>query len=77
MILSYYIPRSDKINLAYVGEISERKNQIFLVRAMKHLEGYTLTLVGDGDERQRIESYIRKNNLLRHLFYNRREFVYK
>lgn len=58
----------DKINLAYVGEISERKNQIFLVRAMKHLEGYTLTLVGDGDERQRIESYIRKNNLQDRVF---------
>ena len=51
-------------NLTFVGEISKRKNQIILVKAMKYLpDEYTLTLVGDGDERGTIEKYIRKNNL--------------
>lgn len=31
----------DKINLVYVGEISDRKNQIFLVKAMESLDNYT------------------------------------
>jgi len=53
----------DKISLLYVGEISKRKNQIFLVKAMKRLENYTLTLVGDGDGREEIEGFARKNNL--------------
>lgn len=53
-----------KINLVFVGEISKRKNQIFLVRAMKKLPDYfTLTLVGDGAERKKAEKYIRKNSL--------------
>lgn len=54
---------TDKIALAYVGEISKRKNQIFLVQAMKQLEGYALTLVGDGDKRAEIEEYINKEGL--------------
>lgn len=59
------IKESDgKINLVFVGEISRRKNQIFLVRAMKKLPDYfTLTLVGDGAERKKAEKYIRKNSL--------------
>ena len=53
-----------KINLVFVGEISKRKNQIFLVRAMKKLPDYfTLTLVGDGAERKKAEKYICKNSL--------------
>lgn len=58
------IKRNDgKISLMYVGEISKRKNQIFLAEAMKYLEGYTLTLVGDGDGRAEIEELVSKNNL--------------
>ncbi len=59
---------TDKIALAYVGEISKRKNQIFLVKAMKQLEGYTLTLVGDGDGRVEIEKYINKEGLSDRVF---------
>ena len=55
-------------SLAFVGEISERKNQMFLVEAMKHLEDCTLTLVGDGDGREKIEKYIAKNNLANRVF---------
>ena len=50
-------------NLTFVGEISKRKNQIFLVKAMKYLPDYTITLVGDGGERKALEKYIRKNHL--------------
>ena len=50
-------------NLLFVGEISKRKNQIFLVKMMKHLPEYTLTLVGNGSERELIEKYIKKENL--------------
>ncbi|MBP3495538.1 MAG: glycosyltransferase [Clostridia bacterium] len=52
-----------KTNLVFVGEISKRKNQIFLVRAMKRLPDMTLTLVGDGAERKEIEKLIKKENL--------------
>ena len=47
----------------FVGEISKRKNQIFLVKALEKLENMHLVLVGDGDERKNIESYARKHNL--------------
>ena len=49
--------------LVYVGELSKRKNQIFLVRALKHLENATLTLVGDGSQRQAIEKEIKRLGL--------------
>ncbi|MBQ8145400.1 MAG: glycosyltransferase [Clostridia bacterium] len=58
----------DKISLAFVGEISKRKNQMFLVKAMKHLPDYTLTLVGDGDGREKIESYIKKEGIQDRVF---------
>ncbi len=50
-------------NLIYVGELSKRKNQIFLVKAMRLLPDMTLTLVGDGKERKAIEKFIKKENL--------------
>ena len=46
-------------NLVFVGEISKRKNQIFLVKAMQYLKDCTLTLVGDGDQRASIEEFVR------------------
>ncbi len=54
---------NEKTNLVFVGEISKRKNQIFLARAMKRLPDMTLTLVGDGAERKEIEKFIKKENL--------------
>ena len=50
-------------NLIYVGEISKRKNQIMLVRALEYLPECHLTLVGDGGERKAIEKYAKKHNL--------------
>lgn len=49
--------------LIYVGEISKRKNQMMLVRALEYLPECHLTLVGDGKERLKIEKYAKKHNL--------------
>lgn len=57
-----------KTSLLYVGEISDRKNQIFLVKAMEGLENYTLTLVGDGDGRKEIEGYVSSHGLKERVF---------
>ena len=54
-----YPPRK----LVYVGELSERKNQIFLVKALRLLPDISLTLVGDGGERKRIEKCAKKYHL--------------
>ncbi|MBQ8163696.1 MAG: glycosyltransferase [Clostridia bacterium] len=51
---------NELINLVFVGEISKRKNQIFLVRALKKLPDYSLTLVGDGDESNTIRKEARR-----------------
>lgn len=56
-------PKEGNLNIAFVGEISKRKNQLFLVKALSNLPDYTLTLVGDGDQRAKIEKYIKKHNL--------------
>ena len=58
-----YKPSDDMLRLTFVGEISRRKNQIFLVNALKLLPNATLTLVGDGDERRSLESFAKKNGL--------------
>ena len=57
-----------RVSLVFVGELSKRKNQIFLVKAMKRLEGYTLTLVGDGDGREEIEKFVSQNGLSDRVF---------
>ena len=51
------------LRLVYVGEISKRKNQIFLLKSLSKLDGATLTLVGDGDEREALEKFARDNGL--------------
>ncbi|MBQ8545362.1 MAG: glycosyltransferase [Clostridia bacterium] len=56
-------PQYPPKNLIYVGELNKRKNQIFLVKAMKRLPDMHLTLVGDGKERKAIEKYIKKERL--------------
>ncbi len=54
-------------NLVFVGEISKRKNQIFLVRALRRLPGYYLTLVGDGEEKDAIINEAKKIGVLERL----------
>ncbi|MBQ7906544.1 MAG: glycosyltransferase [Clostridia bacterium] len=50
-------------NALFVGEMSKRKNQRFLIEIMKELPSHTLTLVGDGSEREDLERLIKKQNL--------------
>lgn len=56
-------PQNPPKNLLYVGELNKRKNQIFLVKALKRIDGATLTLVGDGDQRKAIEKEIARQGL--------------
>ncbi len=51
------------LNLTFIGEISKRKNQGFLVDAIKDIENANLILVGDGSYRADIEKQIKKNGL--------------
>lgn len=50
--------------MTFVGELSRRKNQEFLIRALpsicEELPGVVLWLVGDGDERQRLSDLSRE-----------------
>lgn len=55
--------KSDTLRLVFVGEISTRKNQMFLVKALSRLDNAHLTLVGDGAERESIEKYAKENAL--------------
>lgn len=51
--------KKEEILLAYVGELSKRKNQIFLIRALARLREdglpIRLLLLGKGEERSRLE----------------------
>ena len=51
------------LNLTFVGEISKRKNQALLVKALTRLPNAMLTLVGDGKERAKIEALAKKLNV--------------
>ncbi|MBQ7353352.1 MAG: glycosyltransferase [Clostridia bacterium] len=57
-----YTPKNNK-NLIFVGEISKRKNQIMLIKVLKYLPDYTLTLVGDGSEKKSLEKLAKKENV--------------
>ena len=57
------IAEREALELTYVGEISGRKNQIFLVKALTRIPNAHLTLVGDGDERENIEKYAEKHGV--------------
>ena len=51
---------SEQKKLVFVGELSKRKNQALLVRALAKLPNATLTLVGDGKERQNLQKLAQK-----------------
>ena len=54
---------TDMLKMVFIGELSKRKNQIFLVKSLRLMQNVKLTLVGDGSEREKIEKYSRKFNL--------------
>lgn len=49
--------------LLNVGRLSESKNQRFLVEMMKNLEECVLIIAGEGEKRQDLERYIKKEKL--------------
>lgn len=65
-------PQREMKSLLFVGEVSRRKNQGFLIDAMKKLDGCTLTLIGTakGDYSEEIKEKIKKEGLT-----NRVEFI--
>ena len=55
------VPSKDgKIRLTFIGELSKRKNQEFLIRAIKDLSQYSLTLVGNGDMMEKLKALVKK-----------------
>lgn len=71
-IRAKYTRDTDDFICTFVGELSGRKNQIFLIRAIKKLadEGMPirLLLVGEGAERQHLEEEVRALFLEEHVF---------
>lgn len=63
----------DKYVLAFVGELSSRKNQAFLINAMndikEHIPNAVLWLIGDGLERDRLMSLARDVDLSESVFF--------
>lgn len=47
----------------YFGRLSKEKGIMHLVKAIREIENARLIIAGEGDERERIEEYIKNNNL--------------
>ena len=62
-----YAPNDRDFVCTFVGELSGRKNQIFLIRAFKRLQEkdlpVRLLLAGEGGEREALEREIQQNNM--------------
>lgn len=56
-----------KFNLLYVGELSDRKNQIFIIKAMKYLIQYIpsihVTFIGGGNNLLKYQQYCKRHGL--------------
>ena len=67
-----YAKRSSDFICTFVGELSKRKNQIFLIRAARRLreEGIpiTLLLIGEGSERETLDREIKALQLEKNVF---------
>lgn len=67
-----FAPQEKDVLLTFVGELSVRKNQSFLIRAVKRLreEGLSvrLMLVGEGSEREALEKQIEELKLSEAVF---------
>jgi len=65
----------EKINILFVGRFEKRKGLIYLVRAFGFLRkknrNIRLLVVGDGDEKEKIEKYIKKRKILDIVFVGR------
>ncbi len=58
---------SDRFNLLYAAELSNRKNQMFLLKCLVKLKeeipNIKLTLIGNGKNYSKYKKYIKRNNL--------------
>ncbi len=61
------IGAEDKFLMCFVGELSGRKNQAFLINSLekikREIKNASLLLVGEGDERQTLEALVSKKGL--------------
>ena len=70
LLTEYHIPK-DRYVITEVGLLTERKGQIYLLRALKSIrennrdifEKVTVFLVGEGEDREKLEKYIKLNDL--------------
>ncbi len=57
----------DELVFSFIGELSDRKNQMFLIKFIKELEKYDinakLNLIGDGGYKTKLEDYVKKQKL--------------
>lgn len=62
---------SDNIILTYVAELNKNKNQILLIKVLEELvkenNKYRLLLVGNGPMREKLEQYVKENNLQKYV----------
>lgn len=54
---------SGNLKLLFVGSLSKRKNVILVLEALKGLDNVEFSIVGDGEERKKLEEFTKKNNL--------------
>lgn len=57
----------EEINFSFIGELSSRKNQTFLIKFVKQLEKFginaNLNLLGEGSQKRKLEKQIKKLGL--------------
>ena len=59
---------NDTIKLLYIGQITANINIMPLIKSMKYLQNYSLTILGLGDYIEYIKCYVKKNNINNVLF---------
>ncbi|MDD0852514.1 glycosyltransferase [Halobacteriovorax sp. GB3] len=62
------IEEKEKISLLFVGYLIPRKGCLYLIKAVEYLvkngkTNYSLTIVGDGEEKPSLEAYVQDHNL--------------
>lgn len=58
-----FFPKEGNLKLLFVGNLTKRKNVLFLLRSLKGISNITLTIVGTGKEQSKLEEAAKKYNL--------------
>jgi glycosyltransferase involved in cell wall biosynthesis len=65
--LRLFLPQENKKHLTYIGYLTKRKNVLKLLEIVKQLaklrSDFVLDIVGDGEERERLEAFVKTQNL--------------